>query len=185
MKKTILIMVMLFAITNLQAYSYAAAGKEPTIDAKEQITKALNEDNFKEALKIFKENEKNYKYLTKEFIPSLYNGLEISIQNKDKKKTMKYLELSLAAEIQRRIDGGLQNIKTYNVAKVMVLKAKKFYNLLAVSLDNKTNKRLESAINNCIRAIGNPGLFGVGSKPANKNDYIKNQKIIIEVIQFL
>lgn len=176
---------MVLAMTNLQAYSYAAAGKEPTIDAKEQITKAINEDNFKEALKLFKENEKNYKYLTKEFIPSLHSGLKKSIQNKDKKQTMKYLELSLAAEIQRRIDGGLQNIQTYNVAKVMVLKAKKFYTLLEVSLDKKTNKELGSAINNCIKAIGNPGLFGVGSKPANKDYYIKNQKIIIETIRSL
>lgn len=185
MKKLILGLVVLFMTTTLNAYSYAAAGKEPTIDAKEQIIKALNNNDFATASRIFKEHEKNYKYLTKEFISSLYTGLEKALNNKDKKQVVKYLELSLAAEVQRRIDGGLQNIKVYNVAKVMVLKAKKFYSLLSVSIEKKTDENLKKAIKNCIKAIGNPGLFGVGSKVSNKDEYIKNQKLIIEIIQSL
>ena len=185
MKKLLLALIALFIATNLNAYSYASAGKEPTIDSKEQIMKALNNDDFTTASKIFKEHEKNYRYLTKEFIPSLYDGLQKGLENKDKKQIVKYLELSIAAEIQRRIDGGLQNIKVYNIAKVMVMKAKKFYSLLSISLDKQTDEKLKKAVTNCIKSIGNPGLFGVGAKPSNKDEYIKNQKLIIEIVQSL
>ncbi len=175
----------LFLTINLNACLASVSGDEPTADAKEQIIKDLNDNNFNEALKVFKEHEKNYKYLTKNFIPSLYSGLKAGLKNKNKKQVIKYLELSIAAEVQRKINEGLQNIKDYNVAKVIVLNAKKFYNLLSFSLDKQTNKKLKSAVQKCIEAIGNPGLFGVGKKPANIDKYKKNQKIIIDIIQSL
>lgn len=184
-KLVLLLAVLFIASSNLYAYSYAAAGKEPTIDAKEEIIKAINADDFAKAKEVFKAHERNYKYLSETFISKLYPNLKKAINNKDKKQIVKNLELSLGAEVQRRIDGGLKNIKTFNVAKVMLAKADKFYKLLSVSLDNKTNKELKKAIKACMVSIGNPGLFGVGAKPANKEDYIKNEKIIINIIQSL
>ena len=110
-------------VFELSAYSYAAAGKEPTIDAKERIVGAINRDDFSDAKKIFAEYEQNYRYLNDDFVKGLYDGLKNSIEQKDKAKSVKYLELSLAAEIQRRIEGGFKNIDNYNVAKVMLAKA--------------------------------------------------------------
>lgn len=184
--KVVLFFALLFVgSSNLYAYSYAAAGKELTIDSKEAIIKAINADDFAKAKEVFTKYEENYKYLSDTFISKLYPALKSAIENKDKKQIVKNLELSLAAEVQRRISGGLENIKTFNVAKVMLAKANKFYELLAVSLDDTTNKKLKTAIKACIHSIGNPGLFGVGAKPANKEEYITNQKIIIDIIQSL
>lgn len=186
MKKIVsMMLVSLFVSSNVLAYSYAAAGKEPTIDAKEKILKAINADDFVGAKKVFKENERNYKYLTDEFIKGLYDGLATALKNENKQNVMKYLELSLAAEVQRRVDGGLQNIDTFNVAKVMLAKANKFYNLLSPSLNKAKSKELKIALKACTKAIGNPGLFGVGARKANKDDYIKNQRKVIEIIQSL
>ena len=42
MRFVIVILWMLICNLNLNAYSYAAAGKEPTIDAREEILKAIN-----------------------------------------------------------------------------------------------------------------------------------------------
>ena len=147
--------------------------------------KAINADDFETAKKVFEKYDENYKYLSDTFIPKLYLSLEEAIDNKDKKSIVKNLELSLGAEVQRRISGGLENIKTFNVAKVMLAKANKFYELLSVSLDDNTNKKLKTSIKACMLSIGNPGLFGVGAKPANKEEYIKNQKIITDIIQSL
>ena len=184
--KVVLFLVLLFVgSSNLYAYSYAAAGKELTIDSKEAIIKAINADDFAKVNEVFAKYEENYKYLSDTFIFKLYPSLKSAIEKKDKKQIVKNLELSLAAEVQRRISGGLENIKTFNVAKVMLAKANKFYELLAVSLDDTTNKKLKTAIKACIHSIGNPGLFGVGAKPANKEEYITNQKLIIDIIQSL
>lgn len=169
----------------LSGYSYAAAGKEPTIDAKEKIMQAVNRGDFSDAKRVFLEYEKNYRYLNDDFIQGLYEGLKESITNNDKDKTLKYLELSIAAEVQRRIDGGFKNIDNYNVAKVMLAKANKFYKLLSVSLNKETNEKLKHSLMSCTKAIGNPGLFGVGSKQADKDEYAKHQKIIVDIIRSL
>ncbi len=184
-KIILLLVITITSSSNLHAYSYAAAGKEPTIDAKELIIKAININDFELAKNIFEKHKKNYKYLNDKFIKNLYIGLETSINTKDKKQIVKYLELSLGAELQRRIEGGLSNIKTFNIAKVMLVKANKFYKLLSSSLDVNTDKKLKIALKECMMAIGNPGLFGVGAKPINKKNYKKNQKIIIDIIQTL
>lgn len=173
-----------FAI-NLNAYSYAAAGKEPTIDAKEEIMKAINKNDFQTAKEVFTKYEKNYKYLNDEFNGSLLLGLKYSIENKNKEEVVKWLNISIASEIQRRLDGGLKNIKNFNVAKVMLAKADKFYKLLSSSLDIQKDKTLKEAIQKCIKSIGNPGLFGVGSKSANIEEYKKNQKIAVDIIKSL
>jgi hypothetical protein len=178
-------MLFLTLTSSIDAYSYAAAGKEPTIDAKELIIKAINKDDFDSALIIFNEHKLNYQYLNDAFIDGLYVGLQSAIKEKNKKNIVKYLELSLGAEILRRIDGGYKNIKTFNISKVMLAKANKFYKLLSVSLDAKTDKKLQTSIKACIDSIGNPGLFGVGAKPANEKTYKANQKIIIEIVNSL
>lgn len=185
MKLILLFIVAIIATMNLHAYSYAAAGKEPTIEAKEAILKAVNADDFDGAKTIFLKYEKNYQYLNDEFNSKLFVSLKNSIEKKNKKLVSKSLDLTIAAEIQRRLDGGLKNIKQFNVAKVMLAKANKFYKLLAVSLDDVTNKKLNNAIKKCVEAIGNPGLFGVGARPADIEVYKQNQQIAIEILQSL
>ena len=157
-KYIILVLISLIASINLQAYSYAAAGKEPTIDSREGILGAINSDNF---------------VLAKEIL------------EKDKQKINKWLDVSIATEIQRRLDGGLKNIDNFNIAKVMLAKADKFYKLLSVSLDKELDKKLKEALFQCMDSIGNPGLFGVGAKPVNKEKYIENEKIVDELLKSL
>lgn len=176
------ILVLLFTYTAANAYSYAASGAEISIDSREAITKALNEDNFKEVKKVFRANRKHYKYLNNSFIDTLYDGLDSAIFNQDKKEIIKFLELSYAAEILRRLDGASQNIEVFNITKVMLAKTNKFYKLLSVSLDKDTDTKLKKHLKACTVAIGNPGLFGVGARPANAKEFRKHEDIIIELL---
>lgn len=184
MKKFLLwFVVVLLTSVNVYAYSYAAAGKEPTIDSKEAILGAINSDNFILAKEVFEKNKENYLYLTKEFNKKLFDSLQAAILEKDKQKIAKWLDVSIASEIQRRLDGGLENINNFNIAKVMLAKADKFYRLLSPSLEKELDKKLKDALLKCTDSIGNPGLFGVGAKPVNKEEYIQNQEIIIELLK--
>lgn len=184
-KKILVFLFITFSSSNLFAYSYAAAGKEPTIDSREKILKFVNNSDFTGAKKEFDKSIKNYKYLSGLHNKNLSSSLKDSIDNKNIENIHKWLNISLAAEINRRLDGGLKNIKIYNVSKVMLAKANKFYRLLEPSLTKEQNKILSDAIKQCIKAIGNPGLFGVGAKPANKNEFVKNQKIALEILNSL
>ena len=185
MKFILLLIITIFASMNLNAYSYAAAGKEPTIDAMEAILASINKDDFKSAEEVFIKYKKNYKYLNDEFNEKLYDGLNQSIDKKDKKSIGKWLNISIATEIERRLDGGFKNIKQFNVSKVMLAKVNKFYNLLFTSLNSIENEKLKLAIKKCTESIGNPGLFGVGAKPVNIEMYKKNQKIALKILQSL
>ena len=186
MKNLLKVLFVLFVSTSqVFAYSYAAAGKELSIDLKEGILKAVNAKDFKSALEIFEKNKVHYKYLNDDFKKGLYVNLETSLKNKDSKNINKYLELSFAAEILRRVDGGYKNIKIFNVSKVMLAKANKYYKLISPTLDKKTNIALKTALKNCSMSIGNPGLFGVGAKPYDIKSYLKNENIIKEIIASL
>lgn len=171
--------------TQLYAYSYAAAGKEPTIDAKEAIINAINNNDYKSAQEIFNKYTDNYKYLNKEFNNALYEELKKAIEAKNKEHIIKWLNISIASEIQRRLDGGFKNIKNFNIAKVMLAKANKFYKILSPSLNKEKDKQLKHAIEECVKAIGNPGLFGVGAKPFDSKSYQENHQIALKIIQSL
>lgn len=181
-KGFLLFIIMIISTIHANAYSYAASGKEPTIDAKEAILKAINENDFTAAKKVLEENKEQYIYLTNTFNDKLYASLEKSILNENKKEINKWLNISLGTEIQRRLEGGLENIEQFNIAKVMLAKADKFYKLLSVYLNETLDKKLQEAIVQCTLSIGNPGLFGVGAKPINKENYIKNQKIAVDIL---
>lgn len=184
MKKILVwFVISLLTSMNIYAYSYSAAGKEPTLDSKEAILGAINSDDFVLAKEILEKNKENYVYLTKEFNEKLFDSLQAAILEKDKQKTAKWLDISIATEIQRRLDGGFKNIDSFNIAKVMLAKADKFYKLLSPSLDKELDKQLKEALLKCTESIGNPGLFGAGAKPVNKEEYIKNQKIITELLK--
>ncbi len=185
MRYNLFFIMVLIISTNLNAYSYAAAGKEPTIDAREEMFKAINANDFNSANNVFNKYSENYKYLNDQFNPFLFSGLKSAIKNKNKDKIVKWLDISIASEIQRRVEGGLENIKQFNISKVMLAKANKFYKILLPSLDKQTNDKLNSALKKCIESIGNPGLFGVGAKPINIDEYKKNQEIVIEILKSL
>jgi len=185
MRLILLFIVAIVTSINLHAYSYAAAGKEPTIDSREAILKAINSDDFKSAKTAFLKYEKNYQYLNDDFNSKLYEGLKGAIDKKDKADIAKWLNISIATEIQRRLDGGLKNIEQFNISKVMLAKANKFYKILSSSLSTSIDKDLNSALKKCIESIGNPGLFGVGAKPKNIDEYKKNQEIAVEILKSL
>lgn len=185
LKKAVLFLLVTLCSTNLMAYSYAAAGKEKTIDYREAILKYVNNNDYINAKKEFEKAAKNYAYLSGIHDTNLLPSLGKAIDEKKPQEINRWLNISIAAEINRRLDGGLVNIKTYNVSKVMLAKASKFYKLLEPALNKEQKDKLSLAIKNCIQAIGNPGLFGVGAKPANEVVFKQNQQTALEVLKSL
>lgn len=184
-QKILMILLMTIFSNSLFAYSYAAAGKEPTIESREKILKFVNANDFIQAKNEFEKAKDNYAYLSNLHDKNLLNSLETAINNKQSLEINKWLNISLAAEINRRLDGGLKNIEIYNVSKVMLAKANKYYKLLEPSLTKEQKQKLSLAIKNCMKSIGNPGLFGVGAKPADLKKFKENQQTAIGILKSL
>ncbi|KAB0675570.1 hypothetical protein F3X87_17380 [Aeromonas caviae] len=163
-----------------QAYSYAAAGKEPLIDAREALLGAATDG--KDASATLNEIAEELTYLEQHHQVELQTPLAAAIKAKDAATTAALLNRAYKAEIERRLEGASQNLGDYQTAKVLVVKSKRFLDLILPSLDEGDRKAAEQALAKVLDAIGNPGVFGVGAKPADAVAFSDAEKALMAVL---
>ncbi|WP_324046976.1 hypothetical protein [Aeromonas caviae] len=163
-----------------QAYSYAAAGKEPLIDAREALLGAATDG--KDASATLSEIAEELTYLEQHHKVELQTPLAAAIKAKDAAATAALLNRAYKAEIERRLEGASQNLGDYQTAKVLVVKSKRFLDLILPSLDEGDRKAAEQALAKVLDAIGNPGVFGVGAKPADAAAFGDAEKALMAVL---
>ena len=163
-----------------QAYSYAAAGKEPLIDAREALLGAATDG--KDASATLSEIADELTYLEEHHKVDLQAPLAAAIKAKDAAATAALLNRAYKAEIERRLEGASQNLGDYQTAKVLVVKSKRFLDLILPSLSEGDRKAAEQALAKVLDAIGNPGVFGVGTKPADAAAFTEAEKALMAVL---
>ncbi|MGN5137040.1 hypothetical protein ACTG15_02020 [Aeromonas sp. 164P] len=163
-----------------QAYSYAAAGKEPLIDAREALLGAATDG--KDASVTLNEIADELTYLEQHHKVELQVPLAAAIKGKDAAATAALLNRAYKAEIERRLEGASQNLGDYQTAKVLVVKSKRFLDLILPSLSEGDRKAAEQALARVLDAIGNPGVFGVGAKPADVPAFSDAEKALMAVL---
>ncbi|WP_219590918.1 hypothetical protein [Aeromonas salmonicida] len=163
-----------------QAYSYAAAGKEPLIDAREALLGAATDG--KDASATLSEIADELTYLEDHHKVELQAPLAAAIKGKDAAATAALLNRAYKAEIERRLEGASQNLGDYQTAKVLVVKSKRFLDLILPSLSEGDRKAAEQALAKVLDAIGNPGVFGVGAKPADATAFAEAEKALMAVL---
>ncbi|AGM44480.1 hypothetical protein [Aeromonas hydrophila] len=163
-----------------QAYSYAAAGKEPLIDARETLLGAATDG--KDASATLSEIAEELTYLEQHHKVELQAPLAAAIKAKDAAATAALLNRAYKAEIERRLEGASQNLGDYQTAKVLVVKSKRFLDLILPSLNEGDRKAAEQALAKVLDAIGNPGVFGVGAKPADAAAFTEAEKALMAVL---
>lgn len=163
-----------------QAYSYAAAGKEPLIDAREALLGAATDG--KDASATLSEIADELTYLEQHHKVELQAPLAAAIKAKDAAATSALLNRAYKAEIERRLEGASQNLGDYQTAKVLVVKSKRFLDLILPSLSEGDRKAAEQGLAKVLDAIGNPGVFGVGAKPADATAFGEAEKALMAVL---
>lgn len=182
MRILILFIIALFFSVQVNAYSYAAAGKEPVIEAREKALKAISTNDYEKAKVEVQTISAEVIYLEKKFKSGLSKSLKDALNKKDEKAVFTAFNMILAAEVQRRIDGAIASIKHFQKTKVLVVKAKKYLDLLLPSYSSSKRKEIESLYAKAKKSIGNPGLFGVGAVPANIEDLKSANKELVGLI---
>ncbi|MFQ2269637.1 hypothetical protein [Aeromonas enteropelogenes] len=163
-----------------QAYSYAAAGKEPLIDARELLLTAASEGQ--DASETLKGLADELGYLEQHHKVELQAPLAAAIKNEDAAATAALLNRAYKAEIERRLDGAKQNLGDYQTAKVLVVKSKRFLDVILPSLSEGDRQAADQALAKVLDAIGNPGVFGVGAKPADATAFAEAEKALMAVL---
>ena len=155
---------MLLQTSGAWAYSYAAAGKEPLIEGRQALLKALAAGDQARAEGTVAELKPELGYLKDEFNRDYYQALSEAVNTGRTAPVVQVLDSAFIAEIERRLDGARQHFDNYQTAKVLVFKAKRFLDLVTPQLDAAARTQAEQAINKAMDALGNPGVFGVGQK---------------------
>ena len=154
--------------TNALAYSYAAAGKEPVIEGREKLLAALDKADYAAVQQAYNSMQAEFVYFRTDHGLNVDEQMQAAINAKDHDKILATMVITMKAEVMRRLDGAEENITDYQVAKVLVVKSKLFIDLLASDLTADDRQTADKAIRGALTAIGNPGVFGVGQKPADK-----------------
>ena len=147
-----------------RAYSYSAQGAEPLIDAREEVRDALNASDLSRAQEASQKVQEELTYLDEEFSLSLRSALESAFQAGDAQAVDRVFRAAFVAEIRRRLSAAGGLLSDYQSAKTLVVKAKRFFDLLAPDLDTERRDRGNTGLVTCLEAIGNPGVFGVGAR---------------------
>ena len=175
--------VLLFSAQSF-AYSYAAAGKEPLIEGREALLKALSASDYSAVQTAYDSMQKEFVYFNEHHGLAVDKQMQTAITNKDQQGVARALTTTIKAEVMRRLEGAEQNINEYQVAKVLVVKSKLFIDLLAADLTADNRQKADIAIRGALASIGNPGVFGVGQKPADLTRYIEYRTNLQVALQF-
>lgn len=146
------------------AYSYAASGAEPLIDGREALFAAASVGDWAKAGTALEAMEPDLDYLEGHEVPGVEVALAAAVTAKDAAALKAAFTRAATGEIERRINGARDNITDYQTAKVLVVKAQRFYTAVAADLQPDASKALAAALPHALDAIGNPGVFGVGAR---------------------
>jgi len=171
------------SMSQVFAYGYSSAGKEPLIDAREAILRALENNDFKTAREELEKEKQEFLYLDKSYKPGLWKAITQGLDQEDAVAVDTALNQAFAAEIRRRLHSVKENIQNYQLSKTLLVKTEAFLDMMQVNLPAQQRKDAKSALKLCLASIGNPGIFGVGTMPANPKQFEEQMKILIQALQ--
>jgi hypothetical protein len=193
MRKWLVMLMALLVIWGMQtstawAYSYGKPDEDPVADAYQKAYVALNKKpaDFATAEREFKQVRAEMAEHA-EIGPQLTNAIEQNLQAKKADQALFYWRQALVRNIQRRLDNLSQDFNDYSKAKVLLAKAYgtfKVLNTLHLKQDNSSlSTKLDGEFQKALNALGNPGLFGVGKKPADRKQFEASKKIILSELE--
>lgn len=138
---------------------------DPTVDSYLGIEQAINKNDYAQALAITKKWKELYVYFEDTYNEPINTKLLESIENKDNKKIMYWLNRSMVIEIKELIDLAQKSISNYSEARIKLVKAKNHLKVTNKKLSSVEAKESKKLLRKLLKTLGNPGMFGVGKKP--------------------
>lgn len=164
------------------AYSYAAAGAEPLLDGRETLFSAVAKGDWSAAAFAIDQMKSDLDYLDGHEDPGIARAFADAIAAKDPSAVKAAFLRAASAEIERRINGAEDDLQDYQTAKVLVVKAQRFYAAVAADLDPAASKTIDDALRRALSAIGNPGVFGVGAKKTDPAAFAEARADILRAL---
>lgn len=174
------IWLMLIFSSQVAAYSYSEAGKEPFIEGREALIGAMLAGDLNAAQSVVDGLKKELAELERAMSIEVVSPLREAVKNNQRSTVISVMNSVFAAEIKRRLNMAEANINDYQKSKVLVAKSKRFLDTIIVELDDDDAETAEQSIKRCLKSIGNPGVFGAGAVPADIEQFKKAKRSLFD-----
>ncbi|WP_377888248.1 hypothetical protein [Alkalihalobacillus sp. R86527] len=191
MKKHLSIVVILIMIANFslpqmaQAYSYGDPTEEKVAEAYSEMSSKLSDSppKYDEAATIFASVEDEIKlHMGADAVSAVKSELE----NKDKEAIITNMQKVLVLNIARRLENVEGNFEEYDSTRKLVGKADATYKKLSPIVqqnDPDLDSTIKTEFETMLDSLGNPGLFGVGEKESDKDQYIESKETVLNALK--
>ncbi|QED46039.1 hypothetical protein [Cytobacillus dafuensis] len=183
-------LLLLFSLTQsfpltAKAYTYGDPNEEALAEVYKKMLIELDKNPPDYAIA-----EKHYNTVKEEV--DMHMGPEPSkvilqdLENEDKDKVIKDMDQLLVLNIARRLDNTDKNFSEYETSKRLLAKGFATYEALSPKIEARnpeTDKEIKSEFDKALNSLGNPGLFGVGQKEADKNAFDASKDKIFSLLQ--
>ncbi|MFC7371305.1 hypothetical protein ACFQPF_06435 [Fictibacillus iocasae] len=170
---TAFLMVFMLFHQTASAYSYGDPGEEALAEAYKEIDSYTKNNRWAEAKTVYEGFEKEFDLYFKEVKPSIEQGFK----EKDRELVLESYQAALRLNVERRLQFADKEFDNYGRAKLLLAKANGTFKVLSSTLesdkDKKTAKKIERSLQNSLKALGNPGLFGIGESNSDKEAFDK------------
>ncbi|MDQ0245831.1 hypothetical protein J2S09_003409 [Bacillus fengqiuensis] len=171
------------SVNKTYAYSYGDPGEEQLAEAYKELDKYLQQDDWDNALAVYNTYQKEFDlYFTKTKAP-----IEAGFEEKNKELVLKSYQYAMLLNIERRLHFAEEQFDDYGQAKLLLAKARGTFNVLEPILvekaDQQTADEIYKAFDEALTSLGNPGLFGIGSKSNDSAAFTEKTTFILTELQ--
>ncbi|MED0686279.1 hypothetical protein [Anoxybacillus ayderensis] len=165
------------------AYSYGDPNEEAVAEAYKEMVAKAQEKKFDEVKAIYETVQKEI---------DMHMGPEPSaiileaIENKDEDTIVSAMQKVLVLNVARRLENVEKNFDNYDTSKRLLAKAFATYKALSPIVqqnDAELDEKLKQQFDVALQSLGNPGLFGVGKKESNINQFKESKQTILKALQ--
>lgn len=163
------------------AYSYGDPNKEDVAETYKEIAARLEKSPEDWAGAISTYNGRKAE-IALEFGESVANTIESNLNNKQKDLVLHNYRVVLVKNVERRLKSVETEFNDYAKAKLMLAKGRGTFAVLEPFVGDAGSKKVYESFDKALTALGNPGLFGVGVVPANKQAFLDEKKQVMTTL---
>ncbi|WP_349408078.1 hypothetical protein [Pseudalkalibacillus sp. SCS-8] len=174
------IAILMMIPMDAMAYSYGDPSEEPVAIAYEEIVGYLNDDQIGKAEEVFGTIEEEVRlHMGDEVV----KDVEKAFEDEDKETIIEHMQTVLVLNISRRLNAIEEKFDEVDKNKVLLAKANATYKALSPTIQNENaemDAELKDEFEKALKALGNPGLFGVGEQESDENAFTESKETILE-----
>lgn len=124
--------------------------------------------------------------ISSHFGESITVTLDQNFKMKQKDLLISNYRYVLYKNIERRLNYARKDINDYGKAKLLMGKAKGTFDVLKPYVQGKIASKvpaIDASLENALKALGNPGLFGVGEEPVMPEEFDKEAAFILNTLK--